>query len=91
MQIGQNIARGSGTISIPYHQQMKATFLQHLPKEPLYDIQPGGFIYWKRYQRKTALEVTLSGSFNNKHSSEPPGSQSLRSHFTTKEAIQNST
>ena len=39
----------------------------------------------------TSLEVTLSGSVNSRYSSETPGSQSLGSHFTTKEVIKNST
>lgn len=32
------------------------TIPQFLPKEPLYDFQPGTFVYYKSHQRKTALE-----------------------------------
>ena len=40
-----------------HHQLVKANFLQLLSKreEPFHDFQPE-FVYWKRHQRKTALE-----------------------------------
>ena len=44
-----------------YHQQVKTTLPQYLPKQPLHDLQPGDRIFRKRYQRKKCSCISLEG------------------------------
>lgn len=48
--------RDSCTIPCPITKIILPLFPQHLPKQPLCDLRPGDFSYWKRYKRQTVLE-----------------------------------
>lgn len=41
----------------PCTTHIKAAFPQHLPKQTFHDCQPRHLIYWRRDQRKDALEL----------------------------------